>query len=195
MSVIFNQGPVQSLVNLYANGGQISRLNVYNTVNAPYSISLYRKLKGVNDVLLYKINCEAGDFIVDTTVYFTDAENSSLYFKPSSNSLVFSLEGYLKELVLPKGRLIVYDKNGAERTNCNCSTASYPQYKSDEFTGSTSLALTLTNDYVSGTVRVFFNGVRLDSDYFTEDGGNSVTLVGVDRLIDSEIIVDYEYLL
>jgi len=62
----------------------------------------------------------------------------------------------------------------------------------EEFTGSTSTSITLAHAGITGTLRLFKNGVRLAAAEFTYTGGTGVTLTN-SRLVTDIILADYNY--
>jgi hypothetical protein len=64
----------------------------------------------------------------------------------------------------------------------------------EEFTGSTNNQLPLNySNYVSGTIRLYKNGIRLSSSDFTEGFGNTITIL-VPRETYDVFTVDYKYI-
>lgn len=63
----------------------------------------------------------------------------------------------------------------------------------EEFSGSEDLTITLANNYISTSIKLFKNGARLDNASFTEAPPNQITL-NVPRTSDDEFIIDYKYL-
>ena len=62
----------------------------------------------------------------------------------------------------------------------------------EEHTGLTGTTVTLSNSGITGTLRIYKNGVRLDSTEFSYSGGTSVTVTGTLSSGDM-IICDYKY--
>lgn len=60
----------------------------------------------------------------------------------------------------------------------------------EEFTGSESSELTLSQNYTPGTIKLYKNGVRIND--FTEVGVNTITL-NIERLVDDVFLVDFNY--
>lgn len=62
----------------------------------------------------------------------------------------------------------------------------------EEHTGLTGTTVTLSNSGTTGTLRIYKNGVRLDSTEFSYSGGTSVTVT--DTLDSGDMIIcDYKY--
>lgn len=66
------------------------------------------------------------------------------------------------------------------------------QVTGQEFTGSTSTTLTLSQNYISGSIKLFKNGVRLLIADFTEATANTITL-NVARLTGDVFQTDFNY--
>jgi hypothetical protein len=63
---------------------------------------------------------------------------------------------------------------------------------SQEFTGSTSLVLTLSQTYISGSIKLYKNGVRLRPSDFTQTTATTITLT-VPRLTTDIFLADFNY--
>lgn len=61
-----------------------------------------------------------------------------------------------------------------------------------EFTGSTSTTLTLSQNYITGTIKLYKNGLRLKIADFTEATSNTITL-NVARLVGDVFQADFNY--
>lgn len=64
--------------------------------------------------------------------------------------------------------------------------------KTEQFTGSTDLVLTLAYDYIYNSVALTKNGTRLSKSSFNQATENTITL-NVERLTTDTFIVDYNY--
>lgn len=62
----------------------------------------------------------------------------------------------------------------------------------EEFTGSTSTTLTLSQTYASGSIRLYKNGARLTGSDFTESSPNQI-IISVPRLSGDVFITDFNY--
>ncbi len=62
---------------------------------------------------------------------------------------------------------------------------------SEDFTGSTSVAITLAHAYIPGSIRLFKNGARQNNASFTQSDTGIV--LNLPRNVEDEFIIDYKY--
>lgn len=106
-----------------------------------------------------------------------------------NGDLFISTPNTIGSFVMP----VTVNGNSADATgNITTSTGGGNQVTGQEFTGSTSTTLTLSQTYISGTIKLYKNGVRLLIADFTEATGTTITL-NVARLSGDVFQADFNY--
>lgn len=107
----------------------------------------------------------------------------------SSNSLALTNKSVNGVTLVSGGTATLYlSQDGTYTTPSGSGTNVY----GEEHTGLTGTTVTLTNSGTTGTLRIYKNGVRLDSTEFSYSGGTSVTVT--DTLDSGDMIIcDYKY--
>lgn len=135
-------------------------------------------------------NNDRGYFVYQGTSFYVQPDaTTSLEVTPVTIKLPAAVES-----TSSKDKVLVMDPTSKEvKFTSPISLAFIPSFiYGEEFTGSTSKKITLAHAGISGTLRLFKNGLRLALSEFSYNGGTSVTLTNA-RLSSDIILADYNY--